>query len=143
MYSLLLDIFWLVVLLDLFAIAVMVVFFINARINLQRQIINQRFFIKAVKAAKTVESSVAAAEMLNIDSDEFTKYCEIKGIDTPEVRIEKKERVEKIKREEEQKILQEEAKWRAEQEKLLKERHKEQEENTRIRKEHLKKFGFN
>ena len=40
MYSLLLDIFWLVILLDLFALAVVVVFFINARINLQRQIMS-------------------------------------------------------------------------------------------------------
>ena len=142
MYSLLLDIFWLVILLDLFALAVVVVFFINARINLQRQIINQRFFVKAVKAAKTAESSIAAAEMLNIDSDEFTKYCEMKSIDIPEVRTEKKERVERVKREEEQKILQEEAKWRAEQEKLLEERRKEQEESARKRKENLKKFGF-
>ncbi len=142
MYSLLLDIFWLVILLDLFALVVVVVFFINARINLQRQIINQRFFVKAVKAAKTAESSIAAAEMLNIDSDEFAKYCKRKSIDIPEVRTEKKERVEKIKREEEQKILQEEAKWRAEQEILLEERSKEQEESARKRKENLKKFGF-
>lgn len=136
MYYILLDIFWLVVLLDLFALTVMVVFFINARINLQRQIINQRLFVSAVKAAKTTESSVAAAKMMNIDPGEFTTYCEKKGIDTPEVRIEKKEKAERMKREEEQIILQEEANKRAEQEKLLEQHHKEQ-EDARKRKKRL------
>lgn len=137
MYYILFDIFWLVVLLDIIALTVMVIFFVNARIILRRQIINQRFFARTLKAAKTTESSVAAAKMLNIDSGEFTTYCEKKGIDTPEVRIEKKEKAERMKREEEQKILQEKANKRAEKEKLLAEKHKEQEEDARKRKKRL------
>lgn len=138
MYYILLDIFWLVVLLDIIALTVMVVFFVNARIILRRQITNQRFFARTLKAAMTTESSVAAAKMLNIDSGEFTTYCKKKGIDTPEVRIEKKEKAERMKREEEQKILQEKANKYAEKEKLLAEKHKEQEEDARKRKNRLK-----
>ena len=142
MYSILLDIFWIVILFDLFALAVVVIFFLNARINLKRQIINQRFFINIVKAAKTAKSSLEVAEMLNIGIDEFTAYCKMKGIDTPEERTEKKEKLEKTKQEEEQKILQEEANWRAEQEKELEDAQKEQEEEAKKRKDRLKKFGF-
>ncbi len=142
MYSILLDIFWIVVLFDLFALAVMVIFFINARINVQRQINNQQYFINVVKAVKTAKSSADATDMLNIGIKEFEAYCKMKGIDTPEERIEKKEKLEKTKREEEQKILREEANWRAEQEKTLEEERKEQEEDVKKRRDRLKKFGF-
>jgi len=143
MYSLLLDILWIVILFDLFALGVMIILFINARINLQRQINHQYFFINTVKAAKTSKSSAAAAEMLDITPEEFTQYCKIKGISTPEERAEKKEKAKRIKLEQEQKILQEEAKWRAEREKAKEEiLRKEQEENAQIRKEKLRKFGF-
>ena len=94
MYSILLDIFWVIILIDILALAIMVVFFINARINLHRQIVNTRFFLRALNASKAAYTSLEAAELLNIDLDEFTTYCQMKGIESPEKRIEKKERMD-------------------------------------------------
>jgi len=142
MYSILLDIFWVIILIDLLVLAVMVVFFINARINLHRQIVNTRFFLRTLNASKIAETSLEAAKMLNIDLDEFTTYCEMKGIESPEKRKESKERIERKKREEEQRILEEESTWRAEQEKTLEKKRAEQEKASQSRKERLKKFGF-
>ena len=142
MYSILLDIFWVIILIDIFILAIMVIFFINARINLHRQIVNTQFFLRALNVSKVANSSIEAAERLNIDLDEFTTYCQMKGILSPEKRIENKERIDKKKREEEQRILQEEASWRAEQERALERKRKEQEKASQERKERLKKFGF-
>ena len=143
MYSILLDIFWIVILVDLFVLAVMIVFFINARINLHRQIVNTRFFLRVLNASKVAPTSLKAAEMLNIDLDEFNSYCQMKGIESPEKRIEKKDKIDRKKREEEQRIVDEEAAWRAEQEKALEKKRQEQEKASQERKERLKKFGFN
>ena len=137
-----LDIFLWVVVLNLFALAILVIFLWNARINLQRQIDDKRFLIRALNAASNSKSSTAAAEMMNISVDEFVSYCQMKGIDTPEQREEKKEKIKKIKEEAENKIMEEEAAWRAAQEKLEEERHKSIEEEALKRKERLKKFGF-
>ena len=142
MYSILLDIFWVIILINLLALAVMVVFFINARINLQRQVVNTKFFIRTLNASKVAKTTLEAAEMLKIDLDEFTTYCRMKGIESPEKRIENKERIERIKQEEEQKILKEEAAWHVEQERALERKRKEQEEASQERKDRLKKFGF-
>ncbi len=142
MYSILLDIFWVIILINLLALAVMVVFFINARINLQRQVVNTKFFIRTLNASKAANTTLEAAEMLKIDLDEFTTYCRMKGIESPEKRIENKERIERIKQEEEQKILKEEAAWHVEQERALERKRKEQEEASQERKDRLKKFGF-
>ncbi|MFC1539264.1 hypothetical protein ACFL6H_07565 [Candidatus Latescibacterota bacterium] len=142
MYELLFDIFWIVFLINIFAFAVMVIFFINARINLRSQVANTRFFMKALEYSKTTNSSLEAAEMLNVSLDEFKDYCLMKGIESPEKRIEVRDRVEKAKQEEEQRILDEEATWRAEQEKVLEEKRKEHERAAQERKKRLKKFGF-
>ena len=142
MYSILLDIFWVIILLDIFAFAVMVVFLINARINLHRYITNTRFFFNVLNATKTSETSSQAAEMANMDIDEYSNYCQMKGIITPEVRKEKKEKIEKEKLKHEEKIFEEEATWRLEQEKILEERRKAQEAEAQKRKDRLKQFGF-
>ena len=142
MYSILLDIFWVIILINILALAIVVVFFMNARINLHRQVVNTRFFLRTLNAAKVANTSLEAAEMLNIDLDEFTTYCQMKGIESPEKRIENKERIDRKKLEEEQKILQEEAAWRVEQERVLERKREEQEEASQERKERLKKFGF-
>ena len=142
MYSILLDIFWVIILLDILIFVVMVVFLLNARINLHRHITNTRFFFNALNASKTSETSAEAAEMANMDIDEYIKYCKTKGIITPEVRKEKIEKIEKEKLKHEQKILEEEVTWRAEQEKILEERRKAQETEAQKRKDRLKQFGF-
>ncbi|MFC1651072.1 hypothetical protein ACFL2X_05835 [Candidatus Latescibacterota bacterium] len=127
---------------NLFVFAVMVIFFINARMNLRRQVANTRFFMRALEYSKSAKSSVEAAEMMNISLDEFNDYCKMKGIERPEKQIEAKERMDKAKQEEEQRILEEEAAWRAEQEKILDEKRKEHEKAAQERKKRLKKFGF-
>ncbi len=142
MYDLLFDIFWIVVLINVFACAVMAIFFINARINLRRQAQNTRFFMNALEISKSAQSSLEAAEKLNISLDEFIDFCEMKGIERPEKRLEVKERMEKAKRDEEKRILAEEAAWRAEQEKLHEEKQKENERASQERKKRLRKFGF-
>ena len=142
MYDLLFDIFWIVLLINVFGFAVMTIFFVNARINLRRQVKNTRYFMRALELSKTAQSSLEAAEKMNISLDEFIDYCEMKGIERPEKRIEIRERMEKAKREEEERILAEEAAWRAEQEKMLEEKRKEHEVAAQERKKRLRKFGF-
>ena len=131
-----------IILFNLFALAVLIIFIWNARINLQRQINNRRFFINILNTAKNTKSSVEAAELLNISLDEYVSYCQIKSIDTPEERKEKKEEIQKKKEEQELKMMEEEAAWRAEQEKREDDRRKSIEEKANKRKEKLKKFGF-
>ena len=142
MYDLLFDIFWIVLLINVFSFGIMAIFFINARINLRRQVKNTRFFMSALEYSKTAQSSLEAAEKMNVSLDEFIDYCNMKGIERPEKRIEAKERMEKAKREEEERILAEEAAWRAEQEKTLEEKRKEHELAAEERKKRLRKFGF-
>lgn len=142
MYSLLLEIFWIIVIVDFFILAVMLLFMVNARITLQRHIVETRFFMNAVHAAQTSTTSAEAGEKIDITPEKFTELCKTKGIDSPEVRKEKKEMIEKKKKDEERQIMEEEAEWRAEQEKILEEHRKAQEEEARHRKENLRKFGF-
>lgn len=142
MYSLLFDIFWWIVMLNLFALGVLIIFLCNARINLQRQIDNKRFLISVLNTAKNSNSSGEAAESLNITVDEYFSYCQLKGIDTPEQRKEKRDRIKKKSDEADRRIMEEEATWRAEHEKMEEERRKTIEEEARKRKERLKDFGF-
>jgi hypothetical protein len=142
MYSLLFDIFWVILLINVFGFAIMAVFFINARMNLRRQVKNTRYFMRAFEYSKTAESSLEAAEMMNVSLDEFIDFCTMKGIERPEKRIEARDRMDKAKRDEEERILAEEAAWRSEQEKVLEEKRKDHEKAAQERKKRLKKFGF-
>ena len=142
MYSFLLDLFWIVLIVDLFAIGVLLVFLINTRINASRQAANTYFFISVLKTARKASSSDDAAQLLNIGRDDFISYCELKGIETPEQRKEKKEEQDRMKQEHAIKIQEDEELWRTEQEKKLEQRRIEQEEAIQKRKERLKKFGF-
>ena len=110
--------------------------------NLRRQVKNTRFFMNALEYSKTANSSLEAAEMKNVSLDEFIDFCNMKGIERPEKRIEAKERTDNEKRKEEERILAEEAGWRTEQEKALEEKRKEHEKAALERKKRLKKFGF-
>jgi len=138
----LLNILWYVILLDLFAMVVMIVFLINARINLARQITSVRFYYRVIEVTTKTGTSSEAAELLGMSIDHYTTYCRMKGIETPEDRVEKKKRIERERQEQEQRIMDEEAEWRAEQERIVDERRKAQEMDTRKRKERLKKFGL-
>jgi len=80
--------------------------------------------------------------MMNVSLDEFIDFCTMKGIERPEKRIEARDRMDKAKRDEEERILAEEAAWRSEQEKVLEEKRKDHEKAAQERKKRLKKFGF-
>ena len=142
MYSLFIDILFIVIVFNLLALAVMVIFFWNARINLRRQIVEKRFLIRVLGAAKTSHSSAEGADSINVPVEAFTLYCKQHGIELPEHRVEKRERAKKKKEDEERKIMEEEAEWRAEQHKVEEERRKSIENEAKERKERLKKFGF-
>ena len=127
---------------NLFALGVLVIFLINARLNLKRDIIRKKYYFDAYKIAISATSSDKAADKLGITREEFIAFCKLRNIETPEELQERLETERKQEEEEKQRILGEEAAWRAEQERIKEERRKAQEEDARIRKERLKKFGF-
>ncbi len=127
---------------NLFAFVILVIFLINARLNLKRDIIQKKFFFDAYRLATSATSSEEAARKLEITPEEFIAFCKLKKIETPEEIKERLEAERKQEEEEQQKILDEEAAWRAEQEHIIEERRKAQEEEAQQRKERLKKFGF-
>ena len=138
----LMTILWYVLLADLFAVMVMILFLVNARINLQRQIASIQSYYRVFEATHKTKTSYEAAEFLGMDVDEYISYCRMRRIETPEERIEKLERIERDREAQEKRIRDEEAAWRAEQEQIIEERLKSQEDEARQRKERLKKFGF-
>lgn len=127
---------------NFFALGVLVVFLINARLNLKRDIIRKKHYFDAYNIAISASSSDKAADKLGITREEFIGFCKLRGIETPEELKERLESKRKQEEEEKQRIMGEEAAWRAEQERIKEERHKAQEEDARIRKERLKKFGY-
>ncbi len=132
----------LIIAFDIFAIGVLVLFLINARINLKNEIVNKQVYVKTILFAGNSPSSEKAAENLNVSVEEFTDFCKKRNIELPEERNERIETENKKKEEEQIRLLEEEASWRAEQELITEERRKAQEEETRQRKERLNKFGF-
>ena len=131
-----------IVAIDIFALGAMILFLINARINLKRQIIQKRFYYKTLALSQTADSAEEAASKLHINREEFITYCEEKNIELPGKRKERLEKDKKTKDEEQKRIMEEEAAWRSDQERILEERRIAQEEESQKRKEHLKKFGF-
>ena len=142
MFEILLTMLWYILLADLFAVLVLVLVLINARINLYRQIESIRSYYRVFEVTRSAKTSYEAAELLGMDVDDYVSFCRMRRIETPEERVEKAERIERDREAQEQRILNEEAAWRAEQEHILEERRKSQEEEARKRKERLKKFGF-
>ena len=142
MYNLFVNILWTVFLIDLVALGVLMIFFVNARINLTRQAKRTRFFLRALHASHNKDTSFAAAESLGISLDEFTTYCQNKGIESPEDRFENIKRIEEEKVKQEERIIQEEAAWHEEQERLIDERQQSQVQEAKERRDRLKKFGF-
>ena len=132
---------WLIAL-NVFGLCVLILFLINARINLKRDLKHQEFYVKVLTLTRRDKSSDKIAERLNITRDELLQYCHMKNIEIPEEREARLEKERNHEETEKQRILEEEAAWRAEQERILEERRKEQEEEALKRKERLKKFGF-
>ena len=127
---------------NVFGLFVLILFLINARINLKRDLKHQEFYVKVITLTRREKSSEKIARRINITPDELMQYCKLKNIEAPEDR-EARIESERIQEEtEKQRILEEEASWRAEQERILEERKAEQEEEAKKRRERLKKFGF-
>ena len=131
-----------IVALDVFALGVMIIFLINARINLKRDLKRQGFYFRAMSLSNLEKTSDRVAELLNISKDDYIEYCRLNNIELPENRTARVEKEQHHEEAEKQRILDEEAAWRSEQERILEERKKIQEEEARKRKERLRKFGF-
>ena len=135
-------IFITIIAIDFFALGVLLIFIINARINLKREITEKKAYFKALTVAQTANSSEEAAKKMNILPNEFISFCQEKKIETPEKRKERIEKMNKAQKEDQKRIMEEEAAWRAEQEQIAEERHQAKEEEARKRQERLRKFGF-
>ncbi len=133
--------FW-VLALDLFTLGVMLLFMVNARVNLRREITEQRIYFNAMALASMMTTCEEAAERMHISTNDFKSLCELKNIELPEVRLERIKQEKEADEAEKQRIMAEEAAWRAEQERIMEERRKAAEEDARTRKERLRKFGF-
>ena len=142
MYSLFMDIFTAIIIFNVAALTIWMVFLINARVNLKRQIAYKRFLIRLIQAALKLTSSEEASAALNITVEEFKAQCGKRYVDTPEIRKEKEDLIKNRKREEEQRIIAEEEQWHEEQNRIVNERRTALEEDTKRRMERLKKFGF-
>jgi hypothetical protein len=127
---------------DFVIAGVLVVFMINSRIILRKRYVERRAEIRAMKAAQQYKTSEDASRSVGMSIEEFESFCRSRNISTPEVRIQRKEDAERRKQEDIQRIMAEEAAWRAEQERVSEQRRLEKEEEMKQRKERLKKFGI-
>ncbi|HUT62765.1 MAG TPA: hypothetical protein VMZ04_02295 [Anaerolineae bacterium] len=135
-------IFITIIAIDFFALGVLLIFLINARMNLKREIAEKKVYFKALTVVQTARSSEEAAKEMKISPNEFILYCEEKNIEIPEKRKERLDKIKKTQEEDQQRIMEEEAAWRAEQEQIAEERRKAKEEEARKRQERFRKFRF-
>ena len=122
--TVLLKVLFIVVAVNLFALGVLVVFLINARVNLKRNIKEQQFLLNILKAVRYGSSTEEASKKLGITVEEFEEFCAKRMLETPDQRKERIALQEERKENETKRILAEEAEWRAEQERVKEERRK-------------------
>jgi len=140
--TVLFKVLFIVVAANLFALGVLVLFLINARINLKRNIKEQQFILNILKAVRYADSTAEATKKLGISVEKFEEFCALRMLETPDQRKERIKLQEEHKEAESKRIMAEEAKWRAEQDRAKEEHRKNQEEDSRARKDRLRKFGF-
>ena len=131
-----------VIALDVFAIGVLTVFLINFRLNIRRKITEREFTMRLFTAVQKSDTTEQVARILNMTVPEITHFCQTRGIELPETRISRLEAVKRQKEEENRRIMEEEAAWRAEQERITEARQREKEIELKKRKERLRKFGI-
>jgi len=131
-----------VIAVDVFALGVLVVFIINFRINLRRRIAEREFAMLLISAVQKSETTEQVSRTLNINVSEITNFCIARGIELPEARIARLEAVKRQTEEENRRIMEEEANWRAEQEHIKEALQREKEADLKKRKERLRKFGI-
>jgi len=127
---------------DVFALGVLIIFLINARVNIKRQIAEKRFYIKVLEISGKADSTEAAARELRITPEEFITYCKVKYIQTPEQKLKNIEENKRAEEETQRKVMEEEAAWRAEQERIKEARRILKEKEAHERRDSLKKFGY-
>lgn len=131
-----------VIVVNVFALGVLVVFLINFHINIRRRVAERKFSLRLLDTVKKSETKEQAAQDMNLTVQEITQFCMSRGIELPESRLARIEAIKRQKEEENRRILEEEATWRAEQERNAEARQREKEIDLKKRKERLRKFGI-
>lgn len=131
-----------VVALNVFALGVFLVFLVNFRINIRRRIGEREFALRMLMAIQRSVSTEEVSRQIGIQVADIIDYCKDRGIETPEERFARLEMIRKRKEDENRRILEEEALWRAEQERITADRQREKEMDAKKRRERLKKFGI-
>ncbi len=127
---------------DLLALGLLLVFIWNFRVTVKRRIAERRFATNMLTAVQKSETTDQVARLMNVPPQEVIDYCTERNIELPETRIARLADAQRQKDEENQRIMEEEAAWRAEQERLSDARLREKEVELKMRKERLRKFGI-
>jgi hypothetical protein len=121
---------------------ILVLFMVNSRINLKRKIQQRQRVLRIMNVAQNMENTEKAAEEVGMKLEDFVEFCKRMSIELPEARIARQENLRLKKEEELNRIMAEEAAWRAEQEKLNEENRAEKEQEAKKRRDRLRKFGI-
>lgn len=127
---------------NLFAVGILVVFLINFRMNIKRRVEDREFALLMLITIKKSTTTEQVAKQLGLQTEDVAHYCHLNGLETPEEAAERIASVARRKEEEDRRIAEEEATWRAEQERINAERIREKELEAKRRRERLKKFGI-
>jgi hypothetical protein len=128
---------------DVFIVGVLFVFLVNFRINIRKRIVEREFATRLLTTIQKKESTEQVAQAMNMPAADITSFCKARGIELPEVRIARIEAAKRQKEEENRRIIEEEAAWRADQERIADEHQREKDAELKKRKERLRKFGIN
>jgi hypothetical protein len=131
-----------IIAIDIFALGILVLFLINFRMNIHRRLVEREFALLLLSSIQKADSTEQVAKIMNMNVDYLSQYCLDRGIETPEMRIERIQEQKRRQDEENQRIMEEEAMWRSEQEKINETRNRERELEAKKRKERLRKFGI-
>lgn len=127
---------------DIFAAGALVLFLINFRLNIRRRLAEREFALLMLTSIQKSDTIEQVARIMGMPVSEITEYCQERGIETPEARTARIEDVKRRQDDENRRIIEEEAAWRAEQERINQERNREREQEAKRRKERLRKFGI-
>jgi len=133
---------FIVIALDLLALGVLAVFLLNFRSTVKRRIQERMFATHMLTMVQKATTTEQVAKLTGKSTQEVIDYCAKHNLELPETRIARIAEAQRLKEEEDQRILDEEAAWRAEQERLSEARQREKEAELKKRKERLRKFGI-
>ena len=131
-----------IIAINIFALGILVLFLINFRINIRRRIAEREFALLLLSSIQKSDTTEQVGRIMNMSAEAVTEYCLDRGIETPEARNARVEEQKHPQDEENRRIIEEEAAWRAEQERINQDRNHEREQEAKRRKERLRKFGI-